>query len=206
MEGQLRKFRKGIHPKTGTVLLLAVELEPDVPPTRNNEEEEEEEHKLPDGFYEYVPAALPKAVPADSGQGQSTSDRQKALLERVRAKERTSTATMDTAGSTATAVRTSEPCATVPQAIVTNDTGSSTVMVAHCPTRCVTLDTAGSTAEWCNTNGGNYDSVNYMGRSGVVPWEPCVTSGPNSTHALSGTDSDLTLVPPVPSPKCHCAD
>ena len=41
MEEQLRKLRKGIHPKTGAALLPAVELEPVVPPTRCNEDDEE---------------------------------------------------------------------------------------------------------------------------------------------------------------------
>ena len=87
MEGQLRKLRKGIHPKTRASLPPAVELEPVVPPTRSHECEVV--HKQPEGFYEYVPASFPAAMPADSGLGPSTSDRQRALLERIRAKERT---------------------------------------------------------------------------------------------------------------------
>lgn len=87
MEGQLRKLRKGIHPKSGASLLPAVEIEPVVPPTRSHEGEVV--HKQPEGFYEYVLASFPAARPADSGLGPSTADRQRALLERIRAKERT---------------------------------------------------------------------------------------------------------------------
>ena len=60
------------------------------------------------------------------------------------------------------------------------------------------MDTAGGTAEWCATNGGNYGSDNVTDSSGV-PWEPCVTSDPSSMHRPSGTDYDLTLAPPVPN-------
>ena len=100
MDGQLRKLRNGIHRKTGVSLPPAVDLEPFVPPTRSHEGEEV--HKQPEGFYEYVPASFPAAMPAESGRGPSTSDRQRALLERIRAKERAN-ASVPTcaAGSTA---------------------------------------------------------------------------------------------------------
>ena len=78
---------KGIHPKTGAALLPAMELDPVIPPARGNVVEDE--HKPLDGFYEYVFFSLPKVVPLNSGEGPSTSDRQMALLERIRAKERT---------------------------------------------------------------------------------------------------------------------
>ena len=85
MEGQLRKLRKGIHPKTGSSMPAAVEMDPVAPPTRSGKEEDE--HVTPHGFYEYVPAALPAAQPVSAMHGPSTADRQMAMLERIRAKQ-----------------------------------------------------------------------------------------------------------------------
>lgn len=99
MEGQLRKLRKGIHPKIGAALPPSVEFEPIVPSTRGNADQYE--HKPPDGFYAYVPVISPSAVPSGSGGGPSTSERHMALLERIRAKER----------ATCNKVDTREPCA-----------------------------------------------------------------------------------------------
>ena len=48
----------------------------------------EVEHKVPEGFYVYEPVVLPTATStADAGVPSST-DRRKALLDRIRAKER----------------------------------------------------------------------------------------------------------------------
>ena len=163
MEGQLRKLRKGIHPKIGAALLPAVELDLVIPPTRSNTVVDE--HKPPDGFYQYVPVSLPTVVPSSSGGGPSTSERQMALLERIRAKERTMR----------TDVATREPRAT------SCPSGSSTDMVAHCPARSVALDTAGGTADWCTTNGGNDCSAMDASENGR-PWEPCATWASSKMH------------------------
>ena len=87
IEGQLRKLRKGIHPNTGAALPPPVELDPVAPPIRRTVEEDE--HTPPDGFYEYVPIILPRNVTSNSGGGPSTAERREALLERIKANERT---------------------------------------------------------------------------------------------------------------------
>ena len=83
-------FERESTPKTGADLQPAVELDPVSPPTRSNMVVEE--HKPPEGFYEYIPINLPTAVPASSGGGPSTADRQAAMLERITMKERANTA------------------------------------------------------------------------------------------------------------------
>ena len=140
MEGQLGKLRKGIHPKTGAALPPPVELDPVAPPIRRTAEEDE--HKPPDGFYEYVPVILPRTVTSNSGGGPSTAERREALLERIKAKERT----MNTEAALW------EPCATTGPS--KDSTGKATAcptgnatgsMAATCPTR----NASGSTAATC---------------------------------------------------------
>ena len=63
MEGQLRKLRNGIHPKTGAVLPPPIELDPVSRPVKANASEEE--RKLPDGFYFYEPSVIQTATPND---------------------------------------------------------------------------------------------------------------------------------------------
>ena len=67
MEGQLRKLRNGVHPRTGACLPLAVELDPVIRPTRATEDDPD--RTKPEGFYEYVPAISPPAVASDSMPG-----------------------------------------------------------------------------------------------------------------------------------------
>ena len=57
MEWQLMKLRNSTHPKTRAWLPHPVELDPIVLPASNTADEVE--YKVPDGFYVYVPAALP---------------------------------------------------------------------------------------------------------------------------------------------------
>jgi hypothetical protein len=85
MEGQLRKLRNGIRPKTGSCLPPAVELDPVILPIRVNADEAE--HRLPEGFYLYEPAARPAATAVTYAEGLSCSDRQAALRDRIRANE-----------------------------------------------------------------------------------------------------------------------
>ena len=75
MEGQLRKLRNGIHPKTGAWLPPPVELDPVVMPVR--EIASEVEHKVLDGFYVYEPVALPLATSSDGAVAPSITDRRK---------------------------------------------------------------------------------------------------------------------------------
>ena len=101
MEGQLRKLRNDIHPKTGAWLPPSVELEPVVVPARRTTDEVE--HKAPDGFYTYVPVALPTATLSCNAEGLSATDRREAMLNRIRAKERAMSNDVDLW----------EPCATM---------------------------------------------------------------------------------------------
>ena len=94
MEGQLRKLRNGIHPKTGACLPPPVELDPVVMQVR--ETASDEGHKVPEGFYVYEPIVLPPAATATVAEGQSSTDRRKALLDRIRAKERANSELMET--------------------------------------------------------------------------------------------------------------
>ena len=85
MEGQLRKLRNGIHPKTGECLPQAVELDPVVVSMKASSRDEQS--KPPDGFYVYVPANLRPVATAVVEGGQSSTERRLALLNRIRAKE-----------------------------------------------------------------------------------------------------------------------
>ena len=87
MEGQLRKLRNGTHPKTGASLPMAVELDPVVMLLKVNGNEAA--HRPPDGFNVYVPADLTPVTTAAPAEGMSSTDRRKALRDRIRAKERT---------------------------------------------------------------------------------------------------------------------
>jgi len=88
MGGQLRKLRNGTHPKTGASLPQAVELDPVIMPVKVNGNEVA--HRPPDGFYVYVPADLPSATTAAAAEGMSSTDRRKALHDRIRANEQAS--------------------------------------------------------------------------------------------------------------------
>ena len=85
MEGQLRKLRNGIHPKTGALLPPAVGLDPVVLPLMMSADEAE--HKPPGGFYLYEPVVQPTATAIAYAGGLSCNDRQAALRDRIRAKE-----------------------------------------------------------------------------------------------------------------------
>lgn len=85
MEGQLRKLRNGIHPKTGEDLPPAVELDPVFVSFRTNDQAEHS--TLPDGFYHYVPENLRPCAPAEVAGAMSSTERRLALLDRIRAKE-----------------------------------------------------------------------------------------------------------------------
>ena len=74
MEGQLRKLRMGIHPKTRAALPTAIEVDPVLPPARSNDGDEERVRPL--GFYEYVPEIFLAARPACTALGSSTAVRQ----------------------------------------------------------------------------------------------------------------------------------
>ena len=82
MEGQLRKLRNCIHPKTGTWLPAAIELDPEVR-TRPLPSDELGK-KTPEGFYRYEPVAPAPATASDSSSG---SARWLAMRARIRAKE-----------------------------------------------------------------------------------------------------------------------
>ena len=75
MEGQLRKLRHCIHPKTGAWLPKAIEMDPDV---------DEPDKAKPVGFYLYEPITPPPATASDSTSG---SARWMELRARIRAKE-----------------------------------------------------------------------------------------------------------------------
>ena len=85
MEGQLRKLRGGIHPKTGESLPQAVELDPVIVSFKASGQEEQSEP--PDGFYVYVPEVLKAAAPVAVADGPSSTERRTALRDRIRAKE-----------------------------------------------------------------------------------------------------------------------
>lgn len=85
MEGQLRKLRNGIHPKTGECLPQAVELDPVVVSLEGSSQDEQ--RKPPDGFYVYVPADLKPEAAAVVEGGPSSIERRLAFLDRIRAKE-----------------------------------------------------------------------------------------------------------------------
>ena len=60
MEGQLRKLRSGVHPKTGELLPPAVELDPVILPIMVKADGVE--HKPLDGFYLCEPVVYPSAI------------------------------------------------------------------------------------------------------------------------------------------------
>ena len=87
MEGQLRKLRNGIHPKTGACLPEAVVL--DIDPKLISAREDE--HRvMPEGFYTYVAVEPPPPIPSDSAVAARRWDdlrariREKELLRGVR--------------------------------------------------------------------------------------------------------------------------
>ena len=82
MEGQLRKLRNCIHPKTGAWLPASIELDPDVKtgPLPSDELDEQK----PEGFYRYEPVAPAPTTASDSSSG---SARWLAMRARIRAKE-----------------------------------------------------------------------------------------------------------------------
>ena len=81
MEGQLRKLRNGIHPKTGASLPMAVVLDLDPKLIA----ERKDEHKvMPEGFYTYVAAEPPPLIPSDSA---AAARRWGELRARIRGKE-----------------------------------------------------------------------------------------------------------------------
>lgn len=169
MEGQIRKFRKGIHPKTGVALPPSVEMDLVIPPIRRIAEEDE--HKPPDVFYGYVPAILPRAVISNSGGGPSTVERREAMLERTKAKGRT----MNTDAATR------EPCATL--GLSRDNIGEATTCptgnaigstAAICPTMNVTTDLVDGMVGRHGTKGENDGPVLDVG-SNERPREFCVT-------------------------------
>ena len=95
MEGQLRKLRNGIHPKTGAALPHPVELDPVVMPIKENGTYVV--HRPPDGFYTYVPVDLPHATTVPAAGGMSSTDRRKALHDRIKAKEQANSGSVVTA-------------------------------------------------------------------------------------------------------------
>ena len=85
MEGQLRKLRNGIHPKTGARLPEAVALDVDMNlvSARGGPREDVRE-VMPEGFYPYVAVVPPPPVPSDSAL---TARRWDELKARIRHKE-----------------------------------------------------------------------------------------------------------------------
>ena len=63
MEGQLRKLRNCIHPKTGASLPPAVEM--DCEEQINSRSSGDGQDAPPEGFYKYVAAESPVAAPSD---------------------------------------------------------------------------------------------------------------------------------------------
>lgn len=82
MEGQLRKLRHCIHPKTGVWLPKAIEMDPDVKvvPAASDVPDKAK----PEGFYLYEPITPPPATASDSSSGPA---RWMELRARIRAKE-----------------------------------------------------------------------------------------------------------------------
>ena len=85
MEGQSRKLRNGIHPKTGEKLQQAVELNPVIVSLQGSSQMEQS--KPPDGFYVYVPEDLEPVTPTVVAYAPPSTERRLALLDRIRAKE-----------------------------------------------------------------------------------------------------------------------
>ena len=80
MQGQLKKLRNGIHPKTGKTPPIAVELH-----VQNRATVEDATGGDNKGFYVYQPETFAAPKPSNS---QDTAVRRQALLERIRAKEK----------------------------------------------------------------------------------------------------------------------
>ena len=79
MEGQLRKLRNNIHPKTLQWLPPAVAIDADPKMVKDDAN-----RVLPEGFYEYVAVEPPPRTPSDS---HATEIRRNELLDRIRIKE-----------------------------------------------------------------------------------------------------------------------
>ena len=82
MEGQLRKLRNNIHPKTGVAIPWPVEVDKYTLPIVATIVSDD--HVPPDGFYEYVPTVFPVAAASNSNDA---DDRKRRLRERIKAKE-----------------------------------------------------------------------------------------------------------------------
>ena len=82
MEGQLRKLRMNIHPKTGESLPWPIEVDINVLPAKPSVSDVNQSQ--PSGFYEYVPEVLPAAVASDSTVAEGKRSK---LHERIKAKE-----------------------------------------------------------------------------------------------------------------------
>ena len=79
MEGQLRKLRNAIHPKTLEWLPPAIALDLDLKPVKADVDK-----VMPEGFCTYVPAEPPPLTPSDNNV---TATRWNELKARVRNKE-----------------------------------------------------------------------------------------------------------------------
>jgi hypothetical protein len=82
MEGQLRKLRNNIHPKTGEAIPWPMEVDKDTAPIVATNVDVD--HVPPDGFYQYVPTVFPVATASNSIDA---DDRKRRLRERIKAKE-----------------------------------------------------------------------------------------------------------------------
>ena len=80
------------HPKTGAALPHPIELDPVVMPIRGNDTDDV--HRPLDGFYTYVPVDLRRAAPIPVAQGMSSTNRWKALHDRIKATEQANSCPM----------------------------------------------------------------------------------------------------------------
>ena len=87
MEGQLRKLRHGIHPKTLEWLPPAIALDLDLRPVKADVDK-----VMPEGFYTYVAVEPPPLIPSDSNV---TAMRRDELRARIKIKEVASKAITD---------------------------------------------------------------------------------------------------------------
>ena len=79
MEGQLRKLRNRIHPKTGASLPEAINIEPFEDGIKSSSDRDEQ-RVVPEGFYYYVAAEPPPRTPLDAEAGAKRRDE---LIQRI---------------------------------------------------------------------------------------------------------------------------